>query len=186
MESSSASSSNQELQQTKAYELFEKDALGRVLTELFDDPVELFGVPERCNLSNFELFSVFIKRDRNRFSYVGHLGKDGGILRDKNMAIGAILRPHLHRSIKQNIDQYLLEIKHPFTQRVTEFTSKKLTERPEGKCFSWLDMGLAQLFYVDTVKLAAKLEQCIIDITRPCLEGAEYLYIVHKVSNSYV
>lgn len=165
---------------SKDQELFTIDALGTVISELFADFASLFGIPKHSSAEKFNLFSVFVK-DKNRFIYVGNLGKNGGILREGDMATS--LRPHLHRSIKQSVDQYVTAIKHPFTRNITEFTTKKLAqmERPEGKVFSWLDMGMSQIHYVDTDKLSAKLGECIVDTSRPYLKNVECLYIIHKV-----
>lgn len=171
---------------SKDHELFSRNALGTIVSELFTNFASLFGIPKHCDSKNFELFDVFVKDSSNHFSYVGHLGDKGGILRDVNLATS--LRPHLHRSIKQCIDQYLTAIRHPFTRNITEFTSRILTqtERPEGKWFSWIDMGMAQIHYVDQDKLSAKLQNCVVDTNQQCLENVDCLYIVHKVFINFV
>lgn len=171
---------------SKEQELFARDALGTITDELFSDFAGFHGIPMHCDSKNFKLFSVFVKDNNNQFSYVGHLGNKGCILQEVDLATS--LRPHLHRSIKKCIDQYLTATKHPFTRKVTEFTSRKLTqtERPEGKYFSWIDMGMTQIHYVDKEKLSAKLQNCVVDMSRACLKNVEHLYIVYKVLMNFL
>ncbi|KAJ7391766.1 hypothetical protein OS493_016053 [Desmophyllum pertusum] len=66
----------------------------------------------------------------------------------------------LHSSSKKNLDRYLVAKKPPFTRRVSEFLIDEFVGGPEGKIFSWIDLGMTQIEYVDPVKLSARINKC--------------------------
>ncbi|XP_032222847.1 uncharacterized protein LOC5521823 [Nematostella vectensis] len=172
--------------ESKAYELYERNALGHILAQIFEGYGDLYSVPDKCDSRNFALFSLFLKDGRNRFVYVGHLCRNGGVFQDEGMDIRRPLLPHLHCSSTKHIDRYLTAVKYPFSSRILEFTSTALTGRPEGKRFSWLELGTTQINYVDPIKLSAKLseEACKIDTLKDVFRGKDCVYLVYQVCRS--
>ena len=64
--------------------------------------------------------------------------------------------------------------------------------RPEGKFFSWIDLGTAQIEYVDPVKLTARIDKLRVDQELPqlwrenlhlrCLQGMDLSrQMIHSV-----
>ena len=163
-------------------ELHSRDALGSIVTQLFQGKGEFFGVPFTADPTHFHLLSVFVKEGRNRLVHVGSLCKDGGLLlSDAPYDLLRVLMPHLHTVTKQDVDQHVVGVKQPFTRRIREFRAKELDGRPEGKYFSWLEMGCTRITYVDQAKLSAKLEGLTIDPSSKALHGHKCFYLVHKV-----
>lgn len=165
----------------KSHELYEKNALGNIASQLYPDYGEFFAVPRGANHEFYEMLSVFVKRGRDSFEYVGSLRKNGGILIVETTDLLHILRPHLHSSSKKNVDRYLIALKPPFTRRVNEFLVDDFVGRPEGKLFSWIDLGTTQIEYVDPVKLTARISKLKVDQELPQLSGKTSIYVVCKV-----
>ena len=169
--------------QSKSKELYQRNALGNIASQLFPSYGEFFAVPLAANHEYFELFSVFVKQDKDTFEYIGRLRKNGGILTEKTTDLLHSLRPHLHSSSKRNVNRYLIAQKPPFTGEVSEFSMEELTGRPEGKFFSWIDLGETQIEYVDPVKLTARINKLRVDQESPQLCGKTCIYVVYKVSH---
>lgn len=167
--------------QDKSIELYQRNALGNIAAQLFPTYGEFFAVPVAANYEYFDLLSVFVKRDRHTFEFVGTLRKNGGILMDNNLDLLHILRPHLHSSSKKGVDKYLVALKPPFTHEVSEFSMEDLAGRPEGKYFSWIDLGTTQIEYVDLAKLTAKVNMLRVDQESSKLGGKPCVYVVYKV-----
>jgi len=170
-----------ERMEDKSRELYQRNALGDIVAQLYPGYGDFFAVPLTANHEFFELLSVFVKRDRDTFEYVGSLRRNGGILSDESTDLLHILRPHLHSSSKKHVDRYLMALKPPFTRTVSEFLVDDLVGRPEGKYFSWLDLGSTQIEYVDPVKLTARLNNLRVgkQSLRRC--GKTCIYVVYKV-----
>lgn len=162
-------------------ELYERNALGNIASQLYPGYGEFFAIPREANHEFYELLSAFVKHDRESFEYVGSLRKNGGILIAGNIDLLHILRPHLHSSSKKNVDRYLIALKPPFTRRVNEFVVDEFVGRPEGKLFSWIDLGTTQIEYVDPVKLTARISRLRVDQELPRLSGKTAIYVVCKV-----
>ena len=162
-------------------ELYERNALGNIASQLYPGYGEFFAIPREANHEFYELLSAFVKHDRESFEYVGSLRKNGGILIAGNTDLLHILRPHLHSSSKKNVDRYLIALKPPFTRRVNEFVVDEFVGRPEGKLFSWIDLGTTQIEYVDPVKLTARISRLRVDQELPRLSGKTAIYVVCKV-----
>ena len=162
-------------------ELYERNALGNFASQLYPGYGEFFAIPREANHEFYELLSAFVKHDRESFEYVGSLRKNGGILIAGNTDLLHILRPHLHSSSKKNVDRYLIALKPPFTRRVNEFVVDEFVGRPEGKLFSWIDLGTTQIEYVDPVKLTARISRLRVDQELPRLSGKTTIYVVCKV-----
>lgn len=165
----------------KSNELYERNALGNIASQLYRDYGEFFTVPRVAKREFYELLSVFVKHGRDCFEYVGSLRKNGGILLDETTDLLHILKPHLHSSSKKNVDRYLIALKPPFTRRVSEFLVDDFMGRPEGKFFSWVDLGTTQIEYVDPVKLTARINKLRVDQELPQLCGKTSIYVVCKV-----
>lgn len=163
-------------------ELEERNALGDITSQLFPNYGDFFGIPKNSDLRCFEILSVFVKEGRTKFIHAGSLCKNGGLLVDESVDLLRLLRPHLHSSSKQEVDRYLIGSKLPFTRHITEFFVNKLSGRPEGKFFSWLEMGSTQVEYVDPVKLTAALKNVKINANQAQLQGKKYVYVMHKAS----
>ena len=162
-------------------ELYERNALGDIASQLFPDYGEFFAVPRDANHEFYEPLSVFVKHGRDSFEYVGNLRKNGGILTDETTDLLHILRPHLHSSSKKIVDRYLIAVKPPFTRRVSEFLVDDFVGRPEGKYFSWIDLGTTQIEYVDPVKLTTRINKLRVYNQLPQLCGKTSIYVVSKV-----
>ena len=167
--------------QDKSIELYQRNALGNIAAQLFPTYGEFFAVPAAVNYEYFDLLSVFVKQDRHTFEFVGTLRKNGGILMDTEADLLHLLRPHLHSSSKKRVDKYLVALKPPFTHKVSEFSMENLAGRPEGKYFSWIDLGTTQIEYVDPVKLSAKVNMLRVDQESPKFCGKTCIYVVYKV-----
>ena len=167
--------------QEKSNELYERNALGNIASHLYPGYGEFFTVPRAANHEFYELLSVFVKHGRHSFEYVGSLRKGGGILMDETIDLPHILRSHLHSSSKRIVDRYLIALKPPFTKRVSEFLVDDFVGRPEGKFFSWIDLGTIQIEYVDPVKLTARINKLIVDHKLAQLRGKTSIYVVCKV-----
>ena len=165
----------------KSNELYERNALGNIASQLYPGCGEFFTVPREVNHEFYELLSAFVKHDRDCYEYVGSLRKNGGILTAGTADVLHILRPHLHSSSKKNVDRYLIALKPPFTRRVNEFLVDEFVGRPEGKLFSWIDLGTTQIEYVDPVKLTARISKLRVDQELPQLSGKTSIYVVCKV-----
>lgn len=165
----------------KLEELYQRNALGNIASHMFPDYGEFFAVPRIAKREVFELLSVFIKRERDIFECVGNLRKNGGILADQSYDVLHILRPHLHSSSKKEVDRYLTASKLPFTRRINEFLLEDLVGRPEGKLFSWIDLGRTQIEYVDPVKLTARIYKLKVSPQSDSLKGKACIYVVYKV-----
>ena len=165
----------------KSNELYERNALGNIASQLYPGYGEFFTVPREVNHEFYELLSAFVKHDRDCYEYVGSLRKNGGILTAGTADVLHILRPHLHSSSKKNVDKYLIALKPPFTRRVNEFLIDEFVGRPEGKLFSWIDLGTTQIEYVDPVKLTARISKLRVDQELPQLSGKTSIYVVCKV-----
>ena len=165
----------------KSNELYERNALGKLASQLYPGYGEFFAIPREANHEFFELLSAFVKHDRDNFEYVGSLCKNGGILTAGTTDLLHILRPHLHSSSKKDVDRYLIALKRPFTRRVNEFLVDEFAGRPEGKHFSWIDLGTTQIEYVDPVKLTARISKLRVDKELPRLFGKTSIYVVCKV-----
>lgn len=165
----------------RSNELYERNALGNIASQLYPGYGEFFAIPREANHEFYELLSAFVKHDRDSFEYVGSLRKNGGILIAGNTDLLHILRPHLHSSSKKNVDRYLIALKPPFTRRVNEFLVDEFVGRPEGKLFSWIDLGTTQIEYVDPVKLTARISKLRVDRELPRLSGKTAIYVVCKV-----
>jgi len=165
----------------KSNELYERNALGNVASQLHPGYGEFFAIPREANHEFFELLSAFVKHDRDNFEYVGSLRKNGGILTAGTTDLLHILRPHLHSSSKKDVDRYLIALKPPFTRRVNEFLVDEFAGRPEGKLFSWIDLGTTQIEYVDPFKLTARVSKLTVDQELPRLSGKTSIYVVCKV-----
>lgn len=165
----------------RSNELYERNALGNIASQLYPGYGELIAIPREANHEFYELLSAFVKHDRESFEYVGSLRKNGGILIAGNIDLLHILRPHLHSSSKKNVDRYLIALKPPFTRRVNEFVVDEFVGRPEGKLFSWIDLGTTQIEYVDPVKLTARISRLRVDQELPRLSGKTAIYVVCKV-----
>lgn len=165
----------------KAQELYQRNALGSIASNLFPDYGEFFALPPNVKDEFFELLSVFVKRDDNTFEYTGNLRKNGGILTDQSHDILHILRPHLHSSSKREVDRYLIALKPPFSRRVHELLVQDLAGRPEGKLFSWIDLGKTQIDYVDPVKLATRIQGLKVSPKSRNINGKTCIYVVNKV-----
>ena len=165
----------------RSNELYERNALGNIASQLYPGYGEFFAIPLESNHEFFELLSAFVKHDRDSFEYVGSLRKNGGILTAGTTDLLQILRPHLHSSSKKNVDRYLIALKPPFTRRVNEFLVDEFAGRPEGKLFSWIDLGTTQIEYVDPVKLTARISRLRVDQELPRLSGETAIYVVCKV-----
>ena len=165
----------------KSNELYERNALGNIASQLYPGYGEFFAVPREANHEFYELLSGFVKHDRDFFEYVGSLRKNGGILTAGTSDLLHILRPHLHSSSKKNVDRYLIALRPPFTRRVNEFLVNEFVGRPEGKLFSWIDLGTTQIEYVDPVKLTERIRNLKVDQDLPKLSGKTSIYIVCKV-----
>lgn len=168
--------------QDKSNELYKRNALGNIASQLYPGYGDFFAVPRAANQEFFELLSVFVRQDRETFGYVGSLRRNGGILSDQTTDLLHSLRPHLHSSSKKEVDRYLIALKPPFTHRVSEFLVQDLVGRPEGKLFSWIDLGTTQIEYVDPVKLTSKINKLKVDQESPHLCGKTCIYVVYKVS----
>lgn len=167
--------------QDKSNELYERNALGNIASQLYPAYGEFFTVPPAASHEFYELLSVFVKHGQDSFEYVGSLRQNGRILTDETTDLLHILRPHLHSSSKKNVDRYLIALKPPFTRRVGEFRVDEFVGRPEGKFFSWIDLGTAQIEYVDPVKLTARIDKLRVDQELPQLCGKTSIYVVCKV-----
>lgn len=165
----------------KSNELYERNALGNIASQLYPGYGEFFAVPREANHELYELLSAFVKHDRDCFEYVGSLRKNGGILTAGTSDLLHILRPHLHSSSKKNVDRYLIALRPPFTRRVNEFLVNEFVGRPEGKLFSWIDLGTTQIEYVDPVKLTERIRNLKVDQDLPKLSGKTSIYILCKV-----
>ena len=163
-------------------ELGEHDALGNVAIQLFPDYGEFFGVPRSVLPGSFELLSVFVKDGRSTWRFVGDLKPDG-LLADDSVNLLRRLMPHLHSSSKRVVNTYLVGKKRPFAGQCTEFSVQELCGRPEGKYFSWLDMGATQVEYVNQSKLTTALQGLKIDLQRLKLQREECIYVIHQVSS---
>lgn len=172
--------------QDKSIELYQRNALGNIAAQLFPTYGEFFAVPVATNYEYFDLLSVFVKQDRHTFEFVGTLRKNGGILMDNNLDLLHILRPHLHSSSKKGVDKHLVALKPPFTHEVSEFSMEDLAGRPEGKYFSWIDLGTTQIEYVDPAKLTAKVNMLRVDQESSKLCGKTCIYVVYKVCMRYL
>ena len=170
--------------QDKLRELYERNALGNIASQLFPGYGEFFAVPWTAKQGLFDLLSVFVKHGRDTFEYVGSLRKNGGILTEQTTDLLQILRPHLHSSSKKDVDRYLIALKRPFTCRVSEFLIDDFVGRPEGKLFSWIDLGTTQIEYVDPVKLTARISKLRFDQELPQLCGKLHIYVVCKVGSN--
>ena len=169
----------------KSNELYQRNALGNIASQIFSGYGEFFAVPRVADHEFFELLSVFVKRDKDTFAYVGSLRKNGGILTDETTDLLHILRPHLHSSSKKEVDRYLIAQKSPFSHHVSEFLVEDLVGRPEGKVFSWVELGTTQIEYVDPAKLTARINKLKVDSDSPHLCGKASIYVVYKVFSYY-
>jgi len=165
----------------KSQELYQRNALGSIASHLFPNYGEFFALPPTVKDEFFELLSVFVKRDDNTFEYAGNLRKNGAILTDQSHDILHILRPHLHSSSKKEVDRYLIALKSPFSRRVHELLLQDLAGRPEGKLFSWIDLGRTQIDYVDPVKLATRIQGLKVSPKSRNINGKTCIYVVNKV-----
>lgn len=165
----------------KSQELYQRNALGNIASQLFPDYGEFFALPPTAKDEFFTLLSVFVKRDDDTFEYTGNLRKNGGILTDQSHDVLQILRPHLHSSSKKEVDRYLIALKPPFSRRVHELVVQDLAGHPEGKLFSWIDLGRTQIEYVDHVKLATRIEGLKVSPKSRNINGKTYIYVVNKV-----
>ena len=165
----------------KSQELYQRNALGSIASHLFPNYGEFFALPPTVKDEFFELLSVFVKRDDSTFEYVGNLRKNGGILTDQSHDILHILRPHLHSSSKKEVDRYLIALRSPFSRRVYELLLQDLAGRPEGKLFSWIDLGRTQIDYVDPVKLATRIQGLKVSPKSRNINGKTCIYVVNKV-----
>lgn len=165
----------------KSQELYQRNALGNIASQLFPDYGEFFALPPTVKDEFFTLLSVFVKRDDDTFEYTGNLRKNGGILTDQSHDVLQILRPHLHSSSKKEVDRYLIALKPPFSRRVHKLVVQDLAGRPEGKLFSWIDLGRTQIEYVDHVKLATRIQGLKVSPKSRNINGKTYIYVVNKV-----
>ena len=165
----------------KSQELYQRNALGNIASQLFPDYGEFFALPPTAKDEFFTLLSVFVKRDDDTFEYTGNLRKNGGILTDQSHDVLQILRPHLHSSSKKEVDRYLIALKPPFSRRVHELVVQDLASHPEGKLFSWIDLGRTQIEYVDHVKLATRIQGLKVSPKSRNINGKTYIYVVNKV-----
>ena len=67
----------------KSRELYERNALGNIVSHLFPGYGEFYAVPWTAKKEIFELLSVFVKNGCDTFEYVGSLRKNGGILAEE-------------------------------------------------------------------------------------------------------
>lgn len=165
------------------YELYYRDALGNVISQLFEGNGEFFGVPYTADPQYFNLLSVFVKECRNKLVYAGSLCKDGGLLvSDPAYNLLRVLLPHVHTVTKQDIDQHIMGVKQPFTRKIRAFRVKNFEGRPEGKYFSWLELGCTKVVHIDESKLATKLNELRIDPSSSAFRGRKNFFVIHKVS----
>ena len=165
----------------KSNELYRRNALGNIASQIYPSYGEFFAVPREADQEFFELLSVFVKQDKDTFVYIGSLRKNGGVLADETTDLLHSLRPHLHSSSKKEVDRFFIAQKSPFSHYVSEFLVEDLVGRPEGKFFSWVDLGTTQIEYVDPVKLTARISKLKVDPDSPHLCGKASIYVVYKV-----
>lgn len=166
---------------SESIELYQRNALGNIASQLYPGYGEFFAVPLAGKDDLFELLSVFVKQDKNTFEYIGSLRKNGGLLADQTIDLLHILRSHLHSSSKKEVDRYLIALKPPFSRNVSEFLVEDLTRRREGQFFCWLDLGTTQIEYVDPAKLTTRARNLRVDPRSPQLCGKTCVYVVYKV-----
>ena len=163
-------------------ELFERNALGNIASQLFPEYGDFFAVPYSANQEMFGLLCAFTKQDRNTFEYIGSLRRKGGVLKEEETDLLSTLKPHLHCSSKLGFDRCLIGLNRPFSRRITEFVVTDFTSSPEGKFFSWLDLGSTQIEYVDPQKLAARIKDLKVQQENSKLYGKSCIYVIHKAS----
>ena len=165
----------------KSRELYERNALGNIVSHLFPGYGEFYAVPWTAKKEIFELLSVFVKNGCDTFEYVGSLRKNGGILAEETSDLLHVLKPHMHSSSKKEVNRYLTALKQPFSRRVSELFIDAFVGRPEGKIFGWIDLGTTQIEYVDPVKLTARVNKSRIDQECSQLAGKTHIYVICKV-----
>ncbi|XP_027045171.1 uncharacterized protein LOC113673023 [Pocillopora damicornis] len=168
----------------KSRELYERNALGNIVSHLFPGYGEFYAVPWTAKKEIFELLSVFVKNGCDTFEYVGSLRKNGGILAEETSDLLHVLKPHMHSSSKKEVNRYLTALKQPFSRRVSELFIDDFVGRPEGKIFGWIDLGTTQIEYVDPVKLTARVNKSRIDQECSQLAGKTHIYVICKVCDS--
>ena len=165
----------------RSRELYERNALGNIVSHLFPGYGEFYAVPWTAKKEIFELLSVFVKNGCDTFEYVGSLRKNGGILAEETSDLLHVLKPHMHSSSKKEVNRYLTALKQPFSRRVSELFVDDFVGRPEGKIFGWIDLGTTQIEYVDPVKLTARVNKSRIDQECSQLAGKTHIYVICKV-----
>ncbi|PFX16208.1 hypothetical protein AWC38_SpisGene19528 [Stylophora pistillata] len=168
----------------KSRELYERNALGNIVSQLFPGYGEFYAVPQIVKKGIFELLSVFVKNSRDTFECVGSLRKNGEIFADETSDLWHVLKPHIHSSSKKEVNRHLTTLRQPFTRRVSELFIDDFVGRPEGKIFSWIDLGTTQIEYVDPVKLTARVNKSRFDQERSQLMGKTHIYVIYKVCYS--
>lgn len=98
----------------KLEEFYQRNVFGNIVLYMFFDYGEFFVVLCIVKCEVFELFLVFIKRERDIFECVGNLCKNGGILVDQFYDVLYILRFYLYSSLKKEVDRYFIVLKFLF------------------------------------------------------------------------